>query len=156
MFKLIKFFFKFVFFVIFVAIALGIAGNYQLIRSSSGFHVIERDKWGFSDFYVNTTEWSPLDFAKNPRISSELFSDQFQALFSDTRKGVQSWWDGLSNDKNIPELKKIKKEFDSGLESLNKALKDNKLTIDKYKDQLKKLKKDTESKIKKVMEALKE
>ncbi|PIE01324.1 MAG: hypothetical protein CSA81_12125 [Acidobacteria bacterium] len=156
MFKMIKFFFKFIFFIVFVAVALIVAGNYQLVKSSSGFHVLEREDWGFSDCYVNTTDWSALDFAKNPRISTELFKDHFQALLSDTKKGVQNWWKDVSKDKNMPELQNIKKEFDSALDQLNRALKNNEIDIEKYKSKLKELKQKTERKIKKVMKVLKE
>jgi hypothetical protein len=142
--------------IIFLVIAIVVVGNYQLIHSSSGFHVLKRKEWGFSHFYVNTTGWNALDYAKNPRISSELFSDGFQALYQDTREHIQTWWDDVAGNRNVPELKTIKKEFDMALEKLNQAYRDGKVTMKKYNKKLQELQKSTEKKVQEVLKTLKE
>ena len=156
MFSMMKFLIKFIIFIVFLTLALVVAGNYQLVHSKSGFHVLERENWGFSDFYINTADWNALDFAKNPRISSKLFKDRFQAVFNDASENVQTWWQDVTKDSSFPELKDIKREFDQGVTHLNKSLQENKLTIEKYHEKLKALKKETEKKVQKVLKALKE
>lgn len=156
MFKMIKLFFKFVFFVIFLIVTLIVAGNFQIIHSKSGFHILERESWGFSNFYVNTTDWNAIDFAKHPRIAGKLVKDRFEAVFQDTSDTVKQWWNDVSKDRNLPEIEKIKSEFDKTLSDLNRRLNKEDIDLDTYKKKLKELKKATEKKIDAILEALEE
>ena len=105
--KLLKLFF--VLTLIFVCVLAYILYAYHIVRDSNGYHLLAKDKPGFSTEVVDTRDWNALDWLKNAEISKGLAKlrwedlrnkaeetlDQFRESVSETSESIdfESWSD---------------------------------------------------------------
>ncbi|CAM2007159.1 hypothetical protein [Acanthopleuribacter pedis] len=78
---------------------------YQVIQTDSGFHIVQKDDWGFDKTWVDTRDWNAVDYLKNTDISKKLakiewekFGDRAQAQWQKLQKTMDEAFEGQDMD----------------------------------------------------------
>ncbi|HCF60320.1 MAG TPA: hypothetical protein DFS52_20265 [Myxococcales bacterium] len=99
-------------FVIGFACAAGLFGalNYHFIRTSKKLVIERKAEMGFKDTFVDTREWGPIDYLKNPGVANVLARGGLKDLLGD------------SKDASKKAEKEAKRLIDEGQKAIGDAL----------------------------------
>lgn len=112
-----------------------VAGNYHLVRTADGYHLIEKKSFGFGEMMVDTRDWTPMDWLKNKNISLGLASEKWQKFKGKVSDGWNDFSDDLEDQIDKLDLEDTSEDVKKKLTQLRKASKE------KYDDLSKKLEK---------------
>lgn len=111
------------------------AASYSLVRSPQGFHMLRKPKLTFADTFLDTRDWSLLDYARHADVSRELARLRLQDLrtaFGDFWKGMEddaeAFLQGMSENartKFTREAREIRNRVEKSMEDLQKQWNDH-------------------------------
>lgn len=55
-----------------VGVAVWFLGTHTVIFTDDGVKMSSKGRFGFDDLFVDVRDWSPLEYARNPRIATDL------------------------------------------------------------------------------------
>lgn len=113
-------------------VGLYFVGAYHVVHSTQGWHMIKKEKWTFSDTFLDTRDWGWVDFLKNPRVASELgkarmeqWKEQAKGLWNDVLDTKNEWLEDLDEvDRKAVEdnLNRIKEQFENKAKELQETM----------------------------------
>ncbi|MCB1043218.1 MAG: hypothetical protein KDC35_09775 [Acidobacteria bacterium] len=67
-------------------------GNYHVVRDKQGLQLVKKSEFGFKETWLDTRDWSPLDYIKHADVSKELAKKHW----SDLKRQFESGWDTVT------------------------------------------------------------
>ena len=137
-------------------------GSYYLVRTKSGFKVVEKTKFGFASIYVDTTDWTPMDYIREPDIRGALVGDKLKDLkntAAESWKDFSTKFEQFVKDQELDDTsRKAKKEIDlikkatrKKFEELETSWKKKEISADAFKKKLAELKRWSEQELDKLL-----
>lgn len=154
--------FRLAFLAVIAIVGLYFVGAYQVLKTQEGIHLLKKKEWSLSGFFVNTSEWNLLDWAKHPEISkamAHLELDKLRQYSKDAFHSFQKKLDAWRGDEDIDwtneDLRKrwdeIKSNAKKGYDQLSRRLDEGDLSWEDFTKEAQRL----EQRIEREVETLK-
>ena len=137
---------------------------YRIIQTKSGLHIVEKDEMGFEDFVVDTREWNPMDYLKNPEISKTLAKIEWEKFGDRARnewKRIKTRIDESMksqdgepwSDKAQERLEQLRKEAEKRYETLEKKWKNGDFSFEAFQKRIAELERWLDKKVAEIRAA---
>ena len=132
---------------ILVVVVLVFAGAFQVVRTEGGYHFIRKKEFSLGVPVVDTRDWKPMDWIRNPDISKALGDiklDDMKARVSDGWKNFSRKLDGwvedaeksLNTESATKDLEKLRKKTVEKYRELARKLENGKIDTKGFEKQL--------------------
>ncbi len=74
------------------AVALYASLNYRVIHAKDGLHLVKKNDWTWDKTWVDTRDWTAMDFLREQEIGEQLAEIKWR----DLKDGLADAWDDLS------------------------------------------------------------
>ena len=134
-----------------LAIVLGcvfVLGQYHIVRDGHGLSLVKKEKFGFNQTWVDTRDWTIMDYARNPSISKEKMTDTWTRWKESADDHLQSLTDlfdealnrdSLSSSQSKMQVNKLKDDAQKQLKSLRKKLEDKEIDFKVFEQEYEKV-----------------
>lgn len=113
-----------------------VLGNYYLVRTEDGFHLIGKEGFSLEETVVDTRDWSPVDWLKNKEISMGLTKVKWEEFKGKAAKRWENFSKNLEKELNDLDLDDTSDKAKKKIDDVRKA------TRRKYEELVKRLEKE--------------